>query len=87
MNSEAAIEIVRAAEHYLEEHRERLLHEYGEQVLVIRDGKVHGSYQTFDEAVRAGYARFGAGPFLAMAATEEDEDILPPASMMAIGLA
>ena len=87
MDTEAAMEIVRAAERYLEEHRERLLQEYGEKVLVIRDGRVHGSYPTFDEAVRAGYARFGTEPFLAMAATEEDEEISPPASMMAMGLA
>lgn len=87
MDTEAAMEIVRAAERYLEEHRERLLQEHGENVLVIRDDRVHGSYPTFDEAVRAGYARFGAEPFLAMAATEEDEGIFPPASMMAMGLA
>lgn len=83
----AAIQIVRAAEQFLEEHRERLVREYGEQILVIRDDTVHGSYPTFDEAVRAGYEIFGAEPFLAMAATEEEEKITPPASMMAMGLA
>jgi len=84
--TEAAIAIVRSAERFVEEHRERLVQQHGDQFLVIRDDEVHGAYPSFDAAVRAGYAKFGEEPFLAMAATEEEEEVSPPASMLAMGL-
>lgn len=85
-DTEAAIAIVRSAERFVEQHRERLVQQHGDQFLVIRDDEVHGAYPSFDAAVRAGYSKFGEEPFLAMAATEEEE-VSPPASMLAMGLA
>ena len=82
----AAIAVVRSAEQYLEKHREQLVREYGDKCLVVRDDEVHGAYPSLDEAVRAGYAKFGDEPFLAMAATEDDQQISPPASLLAMGL-
>ena len=53
---------------------------------MIRDAKVHGAHATFGEAVRAGYAKFDAEPFLVRAATADRPCVTPPAHLEALGL-
>lgn len=86
MNTKESMALVLAAEEFLEAHREELVRRYGDKILVIRDAKVHGAYATFDEAVRAGYTKFDAEPFLVRAATAERPSIAPPAHLEALGL-
>lgn len=86
MNTEESMSLVLAAEEFPEAHRDELIQRYGNKVLVIRDAKVHGAHATFDEAVRAGYTKFDAAPFLARAATEDRPAVAPPADLEALGL-
>ena len=86
MNTKESMAVVLAAEEFLEAHREELDQRYGDRILVIRDAEVHGAYTTFDEAVRAGYTKFDAEPFLVRAATAERPSVAPPAHLEALGL-
>ena len=86
MNTEESMALVLAAEEFLEAHREELVQRYGDKILVIRDAKVHGAHATFGEAVRAGYAKFDAEPFLVRAATADRPCVTPPAHLEALGL-
>lgn len=47
-----------------ERHKERLLAESAGKYALIRDDQLEGVWDTYEDALKTGYSRFGLEPFL-----------------------
>ncbi len=47
-----------------ERERDRLIKENVGQYVLIRDGEIIGMFDTYGDAIKSGYERFGLKPFL-----------------------
>ena len=71
---------------FLERNRAVLVRTYRDRYLVIRNDKVHGDFETLEQAVTKGAELFGAGPFLAVSPTEKEISASVPALSLGVPL-
>jgi len=60
---------------YYLEHKEELVREYNEQFIVLKGGKVIGSYPTREEAIETASKKHDLGTFLVQFVTEGEEQV------------
>jgi len=58
------------------EHREDLAREHQGKFLLIKGAEVHGVFDSHDEGVIAGVAKFGRGPFWVCNVDKPEPDVL-----------
>lgn len=73
------MEVLTAELEYYEKHREVLARDHPGRFLVIHGSELHGSFDTLDAALAAGFKEFGSEPFLARGAGEDALQLVAPA--------
>ncbi len=58
---------------YLKAHLDELASKYPGKYLLIKGEAVHGGFETYDEGVDVGVAKFGRGPFLVRSVLHPDD--------------
>ena len=81
-----AADIIASELQFYEEHREALANDHPGRFLLIHDSALHGSLDTLDPALAAGFSKFGSTPFLARRAGEDAIDISAPALTIGVPL-
>lgn len=71
---------------FYEEHRESLASAHPGRFLLIHGSALHGSYDTSDDALAAGFDKFGSQPFLARLAGEGPLELSAPALTIGVPL-
>lgn len=69
---------------FYEEHRESLASAHPGRFLLIHGSALHGSYDTFDDALAAGFSKFGSQPFLAREAGADAIEFSAPVLMIGV---
>ena len=81
-----AAEILASEIKFYEEHREALASAHPDRFLLIRDSELHGSFDTLDAALAAGFSKFGSTPFLTRRAGEDAIALSAPALTIGVPL-
>ncbi|MYF02678.1 MAG: hypothetical protein F4227_06850 [Gammaproteobacteria bacterium] len=69
---------------FYEENRDELLLKYPNRVLLIHGKKVHGDFESSNEAISAGILKFGQEPFLVRRTGESEPVLSAPALTLGI---
>ena len=86
VGGDMAAEILATEIQFYEEHRESLASDHPGRFLLIRDSALHGSFDTLDAALEAGFSKFGSTPFLARRAGEDALQLSAPAMTIGVPL-
>lgn len=81
-----AADILATELEFYEEHRESLASAHPGRFLLIHGRALHGSYDTLDAALAAGFSKFGSQPFLAREAGTDAIEFSAPALMLGVPL-
>ncbi len=81
-----AAEILASELQFYEEHRESLANDHPGRFLLIHDSALHGSFDTLDGALAAGFSKFGSKPFLARRAGEDAMELSAPSLTLRVPL-
>ncbi len=81
-----AADILATELEFYEEHRESLASAHPGRFLLIHGSALHGSYDTLDAALAAGFSKFGSQPFLAREAGEDAMRLSAPALTIGVPL-
>ena len=81
-----AADILASELQFYEEHRESLASDHPGRFLLIHDGALHGSFDTLDAALAAGFSKFGSTPFLARRAGEDAIELSAPSLTLRVPL-
>ena len=81
-----AADILASELQFYEEHREALASDHPGRFLLIHDSALHGSFDTLDGALAAGFSKFGSKPFLARRAGEDAIELSAPALTLGVPL-
>ncbi len=71
---------------YLADHQSELVQKHPGKFLLIKGKAVHGAFQTYEQGVIEGTARFGAGPFLVRNVSATSDPEAPNIPALSIGL-
>ena len=73
---------------YLKEHLEELAAKYPGKYVLIKGEAAHGGFETYNEAVDVGVAKFGRGPFLVRSVLnpEDSEAVIAPTLSVGVPL-
>lgn len=80
------MEVLTAELEYYEKHRESLARDHPGRFLLIHGSELHGSFDTLDAALEAGFDKFGSEPFLARGAGEDALELIVPALTFGVPL-
>ncbi len=81
-----AADILASELQFYEEHREALASDHPGRFLLIHDSALHGTFDTLDGALAAGFSKFGSKPFLARRAGEGPIELFAPALTIGVAL-
>ena len=71
---------------YLKENQEKLAAQYPGKYLLVREGGVHGAFETYEQGVSAGVRMFGAGPFLVRSVLHPEDSKAPRIPALSVGV-
>lgn len=71
---------------FLKKNQIELAGKHPGKYLLIKDDKVHGAFETYEEGVSAGVLLFGAGPFLVRSVLHPDDSEAPSIPALLIGV-
>lgn len=71
---------------YLKENQAELAIQHPGKYLLIKEDKVHGAFETYEQGVSGGARLFGAGPFLVRSVLKPDDSEAPSIPALSVGV-
>jgi hypothetical protein len=71
---------------YLKENQAELAIQHPGKYLLIKEDKVHGAFETYEQGVSGGAGLFGAGPFLVRSVLRPDDSEAPSIPALSVGV-